>query len=173
MDPVILPGQPAPSFCLPGLDGRQHCLDAYRGRIVVLNFWSAECPHSARVDGEMLKLFEVWGDGVVVLPIASNANETREQARLAAAPRGLPVVLLDAGHRVADLYGAQTTPHLYIIDRDGLLRYQGAFDDMTFRRRIPTRGYVQEAVQALLGGLEPAEAVTPAYGCSLVRFGQV
>jgi hypothetical protein len=68
------------------------------------------------------------------------------------------------------MYVALTTPHLFVIDEGGILRYQGALDDVTFRRRTPTQEYLYQAVKSVLSGARPQQAVTPAYGCSIVRF---
>jgi hypothetical protein len=84
--------------------------------------------------------------------------------------RRLPTVLLDRAQSVADQYFAQTTPHFFVIDQHGILRYQGAFDDLTFRQREPTRHYLVEAVAALLAGRLPDLQTTPAYGCTIVRY---
>ncbi len=165
--PVI--EQPAPDFSLPDLDGQLHQLSGYARRIVVLNFWSAECPHAERTDRELLRLQAQWGDKVVVLNIASNANEPLELLRQVALVRSLSIVLRDDNHAVADLYAAVTTPHIYVIDAQGLLRYQGAFDDVNFRQRRPTREYCKEAVEALLAGQRPPVEQTPSYGCTIVR----
>jgi len=162
--------QPAPPFQLPDLEGRLHDLMDFRGQVVILNFWSAECPWSERVDRELLDLVKRWGSDVALLPIASNANEGLELLSSTAAARGIPRVLIDADQRVADLYGAQTTPHFFVIDREGYLRYQGAFDDVTFRKRTPREQYLKAAVEAVLGGRQPDPAETPPYGCALVRF---
>ena len=70
---------------------------------------------------------------------------------------------------MADAWGAQTTPHVFVVDEAGVLRYQGAVDDVTFRQREPKRFYVKEAVDALLAGRLPEIASTPAYGCTIVR----
>ncbi len=120
-------------------------------------------------------LIQRAGD-VVILSIASNRNEVGAwQGRAltcieeAAATRRLPIVLIDAEQIVADLYDAQTTPHVFVIDRSGILRYRGAVDDVTFRQRKPIRFFLDEAVEALLDGHLPALAETPAYGCAIVR----
>jgi peroxiredoxin len=162
--------QPAPPFQLPDLEGRLHALMDFRGKVVILNFWSAECPWSERVDRDLFDLVMSWGTAVVLLPIASNANEGLELLSTTAAARGIPRVLIDADHRVADLYGAQTTPHFFVIDREGDLRYKGAFDDVTFRQRTPRVQYLKSAVEAVLAGRQPEPAETPPYGCALVRF---
>jgi hypothetical protein len=163
-------GKPVPCFNLPDISGVAHSLDEFLGRILLLNFWSAECPWSERADRVLVHLLAGWGSQVNLLTIASNANEPLDLIRQVAGERGLPLVLHDASHVIADLYGAQTTPHLYMIDADGILRYQGAFDDVTFRQRTPVRFYLKDAVDALLEGKLPDPAQTQAYGCAIVRF---
>lgn len=161
--------QPAPDFELPGLDGQIHRLGDYRGRIVILNFWSYECPHCERTDKSIMPMFVQWRDDVALLSIAANRNESPEVVEKAAAARRLPTVLVDADHSAADLYDAQTTPHAFVIDREGILRYRGAVDDVTFRQRTPTRFFLREAVDALLAGRNPPVEDSPAYGCTIVR----
>ena len=160
---------PAPDFELSDLEGHLHRLSDYRGKIVILNFWSCECPHSERTDKAIMAMFVQWRDDVVMLSIAANRSEKVEALRNAANARRLPTVLLDANCFAADLYEAQTTPHVYVIDRDGILRYRGAVDDMTFRKRIPTRFFLDEAVESLLEGHLPALTESLAYGCTIVR----
>jgi hypothetical protein len=171
------PGDVVPDFTLPDLNGTPHALSDYRGRIILVNFWSAECPWSERADilfkqwltlGRSPRAGE-WGGHVALLTIASNLNESPEQVRQAANQRGIAPVLLDSGCGVADAWGAQTTPHAFVVDGSGILRYQGAVDDVTFRQREPKRFYVREAVDALLAGRLPEVASAPAYGCTIVR----
>jgi peroxiredoxin len=161
--------QPAPEFELPDLEGVPHKLSDYRGRIVIVNFWSAECPHSERTDRYLVSLLEHWDGEVVMLSIAANRNESAQMAAQAAKTRRLPRVLLDAQHIAADLFEAVTTPHAFLVDREGILRYRGALDNITFRQREATRFFLQEAVEALLHRQLPALAETPAYGCVIVR----
>jgi peroxiredoxin len=161
--------QPAPDFQLPDLQGVFHKLCDYRGRIVIVNFWSAECPHSERADRSTMACLVQWGEDVQLLSIAANRNETAPMLEEAARERQLPTVLLDAEHVVADLYEAVTTPHACVVDREGFLRYRGAIDDVTFRQRKATRFYLEEAVEALLDGRVPEMQETPAYGCTIVR----
>jgi peroxiredoxin len=161
--------EPAPDFSLPDLDGRVQRLGDYRGKIVIVNFWSCECPHSERSDRTIMARVVRWRADVVMLAIAANRNESAEAVSLAVRARRLPVVLIDADQAVADAYQAQTTPHVFVVDREGVLRYRGAVDDVTFRQRSPTRHFLDEAVEALLAGRLPALAETPAYGCTIVR----
>ena len=161
--------QPAPDFELPDLQGIPHQLSDYRGKIVIINFWSAECPHSERTDRSTMACLVQWGEAVVILSIAANRNESIQMLEETAKTRRLPAVLIDAEHVVADVYAAQTTPHVFVVDREGILRYRGAVDDVTFRQRKATRLFLKEAVEALLDGCLPKLTEMPAYGCAIVR----
>lgn len=161
--------QPAPDFELPDLQGKAHKLSEYRGTIVIVNFWSCECPHSERADKAILESLAKWNGKVELLSIAANWNESAQSVADAARARSLPTVLMDAGNVVADLYEAVTTPHVYVMDGDGILRYRGAVDDVTFRKRKPTRFFLNEAVESLIDGQLPALTEKPAYGCAIVR----
>ena len=162
--------QLAPHFSLPDLGGSTHSLAGYRGQITILNFWSAECPWSARRDAELIPLLDKWGQRVTLLPIASNTNESYVLISQAVQDRGLPIVLLDRDQSVADLYSAQATPHFFVIDPSGILRYQGAFDDITFRQRTATCHFLVDAVEALLAERLPDPSSTLPYGCTIVRY---
>jgi peroxiredoxin len=161
--------QTAPDFELPDLDGNLNTLSGYRGRIVIVNFWSCECPHSARADALILAWLKEWGGEVVLLSIAANHNEPIRSVKEVVRSRGIRKVLMDTGHIVADLYEAVTTPHVFVVDREGILRYRGAVDDVTFRQRTATRFFLREAVEALIEGRFPPLTETPAYGCAIVR----
>ncbi len=170
MDTLIPFGEQAPLFTLPDLKGNIWALEDFRGMIVVLNFWSAECDWCQRVDKELVTYLDAWKERVKVLWIVSNTDEVRDLIEKVAIERELPTVLLDSAHRVADLYGAQTTPHFFVLDGEGNLRYQGAWDDITFRHRVATKVYVPRVIEALKQQLNPEITQTPPYGCVLVRF---
>ena len=168
-NPNMQVNQPAPDFELPDLDGKLHRLSDQHGKIVIVNFWSCECPHSERTDRSTMACLVQWGAGVVMLSIAANRSESIASVAEAVNARRLPRVVLDAEHVVADLYEAVSTPHVFVVDRDGILRYRGAVDDATFRQRQVTRFFLEEAVEALLEGHLPTLTETPAYGCAIVR----
>jgi peroxiredoxin len=169
MDSLIQINHPAPDFEMHDIMGVRHRLADAQGRVLVLNFWSSECPWAQRGDEILAALKPTWGNRVVVWSIVSNVNETDEQLALAAAARKPGLVLRDADHVVADLYGAVTTPHFFVIDEKGVLRYRGAPDDTSFRKHKPTVHYLKDAVDALLNGRELNPAETAAYGCTIVR----
>jgi peroxiredoxin len=161
----------APDFTLPAVDGGRLSLSDLRGFIVILNFWSAECAWSRRGDVLLVYRALTWeARGVRVLGVAANANEPESQIRYEMENRHLryPVVL-DFDHRVADLYKAETTPHFFVLDRQGLVRYIGALDDATRDNRDGQNFYLDRAVAALLNNRQPQPAWTPPYGCELVR----
>ena len=126
-------------------------------------------PHSERTDRYLLTLLEHWDGEVVLLPVASNRNESTQMAAEAAEARHMSQILIDSEHILADLYNALTTPHVFVLDRNGILRYRGAVDDITFRRREATQFFLKDAVEALLKGALPALNETPSYGCTIIR----
>jgi peroxiredoxin len=166
---IMLINSLLPDFSLSETSGRIHRLVDYHDQLVVLNFWSAECPWSERADAHLLAVTKRLAGQVMVLPVASNLNETVEMINQAIHLRGIDFVLQDVGCKLADVYGAQTTPHAFVIDGAGVLRYQGAVDDVTFRKRNPERFYVEEALLALADDRLPAVQETNPYGCSIVR----
>ena len=170
MDPLARPGEAAPDFELLDLSGIPHRRSSLLGRILVINFWSADCPHSVRADRRLLELKSEWGDRVAVWSVACNRNERMEDSARVAAERGVDPLLLDPDQAVADRYGAVTTPHVFLIDAAGILRYAGAPDDVTFGQPRPTRSYLGEAAAALLAGREPPLTETPTFGCAIVRM---
>ncbi len=158
-----------PEFSLSDTNAQIHSLVDYLGRVVVLNFWSAECPWSERADRSLAALQVHYSGRVAILPVASNLNESGAMIQTALDQRSLAFALRDEACALADLFGAQTTPHAFVIDQNGILRYQGAVDDVTFRKRTAERFYVQEALLAVLDGHYPQVQETPAYGCAIVR----
>ncbi len=169
--PKAAVGQAAPDFALPDLDGRLHRLADYQGQIVILDFWSAECPVSQAVDPYFNERWEEWArQGIVFLAIDSNSHYNDEEIRRARAERALRFpILRDRGNKVADAYGALTTPHIFLVDRQGLLRYRGAVDDRSFRKREPEVNYLEEALAAVLAGRPVPRPETEPYGCTIVR----
>jgi thiol-disulfide isomerase/thioredoxin len=157
-----------PNFTLTSLTGTPFSPQDHLGKIILLNFWSAECPWSKRADDTLTDLLSEWGDEVVYAAIASNANESIEEIERVSVERDIHLVLHDSQQEAAKLLGAEMTPHIFIFNRAGELAYQGAFDDVTFRQRTPTQCYVYDAIEALLHErpLEINEA--PAYGCTIV-----
>lgn len=170
--PKIEIGTKAPDFTLTDLKNAPRSLADYAGQIVILNFWSAECPWSTRADEVILEQLQKWGEAAQYLPIASNVNESRESITNEAESRKLSLLLMDEDHQVADIYGGTNTPHIFVIDAEGILCYQGALDDVTFRQRTSSINYLEKAVESILSGLQPEPTITDTYGCTIVRTAQ-
>jgi len=173
-------GAPAPEFSLPDTTGNQHTLADLRGSFVVLEWTNHQCPFVRKHygSGNMQALQkEYTGEGVVWLSIISSApgeqgyvsaekadELTRERD---ASPSA---VLLDPKGTVGKLYGARTTPHMYIVDPDGTLIYKGGIDDKpsTSRADIDTAtNYVRVALAEARNGQSVSNPVTRPYGCSV------
>lgn len=170
MDTIVKIGEKVPNFTLIDLNGQRHSLIDYRGRVVIINFWSAECPWSARTDEKMKELLAELDEDVLLVTIAPNASEPLEMLEKVAAERNLTIVLPDHDQQVATLFDARTTPHVFLIDQQGILRYQGAFDDASFRQRTPQKHYLQDALNAVMKDEEPTPSETVPYGCAIVRY---
>ncbi|MBI4394579.1 MAG: redoxin domain-containing protein, partial [Candidatus Omnitrophica bacterium] len=128
---VVKLGEAIPDFKLADTTGQEHQLSQHRGRVVMIHFWSATCPFVIRYDDRLKEIAEDYTpDGVVVLGIDSNSNETPRQIKKVAEGRKVNYpILIDPGNQIADQFGAVTTPHVFIVDREGKLVYEGAVDD--------------------------------------------
>ena len=125
-------GSKAPDFTAPGADGRIHHLSDYAGRVVVLEWTSPVCPYTALKyrDGEMQTLQRrARAEGVAWITIDTAApgrpgylTPQAMQARMAAMGMRVSAFVSDADGRIGRDYGAKTTPQLYVIGRDGLLK---------------------------------------------------
>jgi peroxiredoxin len=166
-------GRFAPDFALPAASGNRVALSDLRGSIIVLTFWSAGCTWSRRADVLLVYRLLKWEPlDVRVVGIASNANEGENEVRLEAERRGVKYpILLDIDQTVAKAYRAMTTPHFFVIDRRGTVRYTGALDDATFSNPRPKRLFLDEAVTALIENRNPEPTFTPPFGSEIVRSG--
>jgi peroxiredoxin len=169
MDSIARIGYPAPEFELTDFDGQGRSLRDALGSIVVLNFWSADCIHSTRAEAVFEELMQEWGEDVTLWCIASNENEDDELVKNVAGKSKIDRLLRDRHSELADAYGAVTTPHVFVIDEEGVLRYAGAFDDVSLRQRTPTRNYLREAVVAVRNGESPEPSETLPFGCAIIR----
>ena len=164
-------GQMIGDFTLTDLQGKAHTLSQYRGKIVLLDFWSATCPFSARYE-ERLKAIatEYASQGVVTLAIDANKTEPLELVQRVAAERRVPFpILIDPGNRIADQLGGLTTPHVFLLDAQRRLVYQGAIDDEGLRPKPVTHRYLRDALDALLAGRAVTTSRTEPIGCSIKR----
>ena len=155
-------------------------LGAYKGKIVVLEWTNHDCPYVRKhyeTDNMQSLQKETTAEGAVWLAIISSApneqgNVTPGQANdLTASRKAAPTfVLLDPKGTVGRLYGATNTPHMYVVDKGGVLVYAGAIDDRPSSRKADVQGannYVRAAFQAVAAGQPVKTPVTRAYGCTV------
>ncbi len=174
--PKATVGQPAPDFDLPTLDGGRESLSKYKGKIVVLEWFNPDCPFVKQSHTEgTLKGMAAKHPDVVWLAINSNkpgsqgsSQETNEAGRK---NYGITYpVLFDADGRVGQAYGATNTPHMYVIDEAGVLRYAGALDNTKGGdvEDVDTlQNYVADAIAAVKAKTEVAVKETQAWGCTV------
>jgi peroxiredoxin len=164
-------GELVADFELRTVAGESYTLDQFDGRIVVLVFWSAECPVSTEYDVFFNGLLDRYAvERIVVLGIDSNVNYDQDTIASATTERGVRFpVLRDTDAKIADYFGALTTPHVYIVDAESRLAYAGAVDDRTFRQPEATVNYVDQALEAIVAGQTPPITETQPYGCTIVR----
>ncbi len=162
-------GAKVADFRLDDTNGATHSLSGYAGRTVVVAFWSFKCPVALAAADRIGAIGAKFGSrGVVVLGIASSANETAAEIRRNAANLkvGFPV-LLDADGLVADRFGANHTPSVYVVDPSGVLRYRGGLENTA--PGAGRSGPVEDSVEAILEGRPVAVPETPAPGCTIRR----
>ncbi|MFY2556365.1 thioredoxin family protein [Corallococcus terminator] len=164
-------GKPAPAFTLKDEAGKEHSLSQYKGKVVVLEWTNPECPfvkrhYEADTMANTLKGFDA--KKVVWLAVDSTAHNTPEKSATWKKTEGFTYpVLQDASGATGKTYGAKTTPHMYIIDAEGVVRYAGAIDDDPRGKSDKKVNHVQTTVDAVLNGKPVPAATTTAYGCSV------
>jgi peroxiredoxin len=172
----------APDFTLTSQDGKTHSLKDFKGKIVVLEWFNNDCPFIVKhyVTQNMQKLQEKYiKEGVVWLSISSTKEGsalTTAQAKeiFSATKSHATALLLDTKGDTARAYEAKTTPHMFIIDKDGNIAYDGAIDDQPTPRKDSVKGaknYVAENLDILLGKDPKKTKIevshNKAYGCSV------
>jgi peroxiredoxin len=139
-------------------------------RATVVVFLSAKCPCSSSHEAALSKLHREFAPkGFGFIGVHSNADEPVALAREHFAGSALPFpVISDPAQKYADSYGALKTPHVFVIDREGKLRFQGGVDDSKVHA-LAKRFYLKDALSALAAGQEPPLAVARALGCAIKR----
>ncbi len=167
-------GTEAPTFELPGVDGRTHSLDDYADAEALALVQSCNhCPYVQAWEGRMKEIQREYGArGFRLVAVSSNdadryPADSFEAMRARAEQQGFNFdYLYDEEQGVARALGAERTPEVFLFDRDRRLVYHGAIDDSRNDRSV-TRHYLREALDALLAGEEPSVPETPAVGCSV------
>lgn len=171
-------GHAAPDFVLTDLEGKTHQLSAHRGKLVVLEWFNPLCPFVkyAHTEGPLVSMAaEQVGKGVVWLAINSGgeghqgfAPEANVEAATAFGMKH--PILRDPDGVVGRLYGAEKTPHMFVIDEAGTLVYAGGTDNAPFGEvdgDAPKRPYVAEALASVRASKLVATPTAPPWGCTV------
>ncbi len=173
-------GQPAPEFQATDSRGQVHKLSEYRGKFVVLEWHNNGCPYTRKhyESSNMQRLQREWtARGVVWFTVISSApgeqgyvtaqQENDYLTRMNASPTA---ALLDPQGEVGRLYGAKTTPHMFIINPAGVLIYDGAIDNKATTDQADiaiAKNYVSQALEEAMAGKPVSVPTSRPYGCSV------
>lgn len=173
-------GGPAPDFSVADTQGKPRTLSEFKGKRVVLEWHNQGCPYVVKhySSGNMQRVQKrLTGDGVVWLTVISSAPGKQGHVSPAAADayvkeqQAAPsAVLLDADGNVGRLYGAKTTPHMFLVDEKGVLVYAGAIDDKPTTDGDDVAGaksHVLAAYDEVKAGKPVSTPSTAPYGCSV------
>ncbi len=166
-------GKKAPDFTLKDQTGKPVSLSDFRGKIVVLEWTNDGCPvwrrHHTEGNQTMIRLAKKYRDkGVVWLGINSTKSAGVKHNKQLKHEYDLPYpVLDDSSGKVGRMYGAKTTPHMYVINKKGVLVYNGAIDSDSNGNQDDPTNYVAQAIEDLLAGRDVQVPKTQPYGCSV------
>ena len=172
-------GEKAPAFKLKDLNGKEHSLSDFKGKTVVLEWFCPTCPYSGGKSGrsihstgqvkKLMANMKKADENAVYLLIDSSTAKMRmtpeqliKKDKEVVKQLGITApILIDTDTKVAAAYGARTTPHCYVIDGEGVLRYMGAFSDQA------ETNYVLKAVTAIKNGSTVSPTEQRPWGCGV------
>ena len=172
-------GKPAPDFTGTDINGKTIKLSDYKGKIVVIESYNSDCPycHNQYKTGAMQALQQDLATNGVVWLLVNSVNpknfshRTPEQALKEMASEKMDVTawIDDSSGAMGHLFGMETTPDMYVINKDGILVYDGAIDNQPdpFHNPFTANNYVRDAVNDLLAGKPIEVSQTKPYGCSV------
>lgn len=177
-EPMAKVGSAAPDFTLKDTDGKEVKLSAFKGKVVVLEWYNSGCPFVKRHYEKYTTMKDSsskYGDKVVWLAINSGAPGKEGHGKDKQSKTDWKIaypILNDESGTVGKLYGAKTTPHMFIVDQQGMLVYAGAIDndakdEMPKDKKV---NYVTQAIDELMAGKKVSQPETKPYGCS-VKYG--
>lgn len=167
-------GAKAPEFSLVNaVDGEKVAMKAADGKLKVVVFTCNQCPYAKAFEGRIIDVAKRFAQqGVVFYAVNPNddakySEETLANMKARAVEKGYPFPYLkDGDSSIARAYGARVTPHVFLVDGEGVVRYRGYVDDSAKPEERKTTG-LTDALNSLLSGREIATADTRAFGCTI------
>jgi len=165
-------GSAAPQWKdLPGIDGKKHSSsDLKDKKAVVVAFTCNHCPVAVDYEDRFIafaKEYAPKGVEFVAINVSNLDDDKLPKMTERAKEKGFNFLYLyDESQKVGKDFGAEKTPHLFVLDGDGKVVFVGAFDDKMNAKKV-TKHYVKDAVDAVLAGKEPEVNKTPAHGCGI------
>lgn len=173
-------GQPAPDFKAMDTNGKEQTLSQYKGKTIILEWTNPECPYVVKHygSGNMQALQKEAAEaGAIWLTIASSAKGKQgymvnsDANAWTGTQKAMPTArLVDDSGAIGHLYAAKTTPHMYVVNPEGILVYSGAIDDNdSFKPETiaGAKNYIRETLKAIKDGSPVSVASTKPYGCSV------
>lgn len=176
MPPEVEIGKTVPEFSLSGIDGKTYSLADLKGKVVVLEWTNPNCPFVQRVykSGIMTGVQKKYADKVVWLTVNSTHPDHQDHESSESLSKtyknwnaSFASMLLDPDGKVGKMFDAKTTPHMFIIDKDGKLVFAGGIDDDPRGSKSEKINYVDQALTELLGGKAVSTSTSRPYGCSV------
>jgi peroxiredoxin len=183
--PTLVIGSPAPDFNLTGVDGKMYSLSSFKNaKVLAIVFTCNHCPTAQAYEERVIQLTNDYKSrGVAVLAIMPNDPKSVQLNELGYTDLGDTYAdmkirakekhfnfpyLFDGDHEAAaNAYGPIATPHIFIFDKDRILRYQGRIDDVEKPTGTPKNYDARNAIEALLAGKEVPVKTTKVFGCSI------
>lgn len=174
--PEVEVGKAVPAFSLTGIDGKIWSIADLKGKVVVLEWTNPNCPFVQRVykSGVMTGVQKKYADKVVWLTVNSTHPDHQDHETADALAKTykdwngtFATMLLDPEGKVGKMFDAKTTPHMFVIDKEGKLVYAGGIDDDPRGSKSEKTNYVDQALSCLLEGKAVATSTSKPYGCSV------
>ena len=165
----LSPGDPAPTFELPGVDGRTHALGDYEGKPVAVVFSCCHCPYVVAWEDRLNAIARQYEGRAGLVAVNSNdhiGDSFEDLRRRAEEKRFAFPFLRDETQEVARAYGAARTPEVFLFDSEHRLAYHGA-PDSSYADQASAEPWLRNALDAVLAGEDPPVQETPPVGCTV------
>ena len=170
----------APEFTLTDTNGKAQSLSSFKGKYVVLEWTNPDCPFVKKhYDSGNMQQLQATYTAKDVIWLAINSSAAGKQGNYSSSEwnrimkerkANVTAILLDPDGKVGKMYGAETTPHMFIVDPQGVLIYQGAIDNKPGTDIADISGatnYVRDTLEAVMAGKPVPRIWTKSYGCSV------